>query len=409
MARTHSLDNLRTFLTVLVIFHHASIPYGGLGSWPYKPYSWSPSAPSGLSSFFLAVFNVTNQTFFMALFFLISGYFSAISASKRPRGIFLKEKAKRLGVPCMMYSILGPGVVEAIIACVRDGGPINTVERVVKRVGRVRGARGPVWYCGVLFVFDAVFALTFYPTAAQKDSEEKERDRQVKEGRPQKSHLSDRVIFAGLAFSVLASFLLRLRWPIGTTFTPLGVEMGFLPQYVVYYATGIYAQRTLKTELQRLVPRKSIRIPRTLIALEIMRAVLYITLNAGFYFAILKPWTHETLDRARGGWNPIALWYGIFNEALGFVLCVPLLRLFSEKEWAKRKWAVGRVDLARWNYAAFLVHAPVVVGLQCMMDRWAIPGMTKSAIVGSLGCVGSWAVGFGLGRGLERMGVRGYI
>lgn len=71
---------------------------------------------------------------------------------------------------------------------------------------------------------------------------------------------------------------------------------------------------------------------------------------------------------------------------------------------------VGRgFDPARWSYAAFLVHAPVVVGLQCVLDMWAASGVVKSGVVGGLGCLVSWGLGFGLGRGLERVGVRGYI
>ncbi|CAN9145451.1 unnamed protein product [Alternaria alternata] len=63
--RTHALDNLRTCLTALVILHHASTPYGGAGPWPYTSPLYMPN-----SSPILLTFNVINQTFFMATFFL---------------------------------------------------------------------------------------------------------------------------------------------------------------------------------------------------------------------------------------------------------------------------------------------------------------------------------------------------
>ena len=37
MSRKHYLDNLKVFLTVLVIFHHAGQAYGDGGGWAYTP------------------------------------------------------------------------------------------------------------------------------------------------------------------------------------------------------------------------------------------------------------------------------------------------------------------------------------------------------------------------------------
>ncbi|KAF2451031.1 hypothetical protein P171DRAFT_516768 [Karstenula rhodostoma CBS 690.94] len=368
MPRTHSLDNLRTFLTVLVILHHASIPYSGLGSWPYEPSPNSPSAEADLSTIVLILFNIINQTFSMALFFLISGYFSAMAAEKRGRRVFLKEKGMKLGVPCAVYSIFVAGFVEGIIAVVRDGaGWRYAVRRTAAKGVGVRGARGPVWYVGVVLVFDLVFAFTFYPQTKQDDTREAKPPAKTETQKPHISHLHDRYIFSALAASALATFLLRTRWPIGTTFTPLGVDVGFLPQYIVYYATGIYAHRALRTELHRLVPRFSIRVPRALTAVRTMLAVLLVTIYTAFTFTFLFMRREADL---LGGFNILAAWYAVFNETLVFLICVALLRLFGEGDWAKRKWSValGRegweVDVARWGYAAFLVHGPVVVGVQ---------------------------------------------
>ena len=35
--RSYDLDNLKVFLTVMVIFHHAGQAYGNGGDWPYHP------------------------------------------------------------------------------------------------------------------------------------------------------------------------------------------------------------------------------------------------------------------------------------------------------------------------------------------------------------------------------------
>lgn len=414
--RTHSLDNLRTFLTILVILHHASVPYGGLGSWPYSPSPTSPSSELDVSSLALALFNIVNQTFFMALFFLISGYFSAMAAEKRTRGTFLKEKGKRLGVPCAVYSVFGPGLVEIIISKVRDGaGWRDGLEGSLAKVVAVRGARGPVWYCSVLLMFDLVFAFTSYPRPAPPATiKEKENQKEQEVRKPHTSYLHNSQIFSGLAASVLLSFILRLYYPIGTTFTPLGLEIGFLPQYVVYYATGISAHRSLKTDLHRLVPRSSVRIPRTFTA---VRAVVGILLLSVYVAMFPFLFTRTSEKELRGGLNALAACYAVFNETLGFLLSVFFLRLFSEMDGAGRKWSVTfgyetkglEVDVVRWSYAAFLVHGPIVVGAQCALDGWGASAIVKSCVVGTVGVVGSWVAGCALGQALIRIGAGGYV
>jgi hypothetical protein len=58
--RKHGLDNLRTFLTALVILHHTAIVYGGSGEWPVRSRCFPPE------SLTLITFNAIDQTFFMA-------------------------------------------------------------------------------------------------------------------------------------------------------------------------------------------------------------------------------------------------------------------------------------------------------------------------------------------------------
>ena len=412
MPRTHELDNLRTALTVLVILHHASIPYGGLGSWPYKP----SNPPDTFSTIFTATFNVVNQTFFMAMFFLLSGYFSAVASETRTPSTFLQEKWKRLGVPCIVYSLLGPGINEGIIAVFQNKASLKTaIARATTKICGARGARGPVWYCAVLLVFDSIYVATYYPhtpksTPTTPHLNSRSQNKTQTSSLPRTSHLSLRTISTGLSLAAISAFLLRTSYPIGTTFTPLGLQFGFLPQYILYYATGIYARSHLQTELHRLVPRSSVRLPLHLNPLLCATLVLILLVHT---FAIYQVFFQNgnTLDErskmAFGGWNSMAVWYAFFNEVMGFVISVWVLRVFVEGRWARKKWVVRGVDVARWSYAAFLVHAPVVVMVQCLVGGWDVGGVVKSGVVGTLGGVGSWVVGWRVGKALEGVGAKG--
>ena len=55
--------------TLLVVFHHAAITYGAMGSWFYKEIEPSNTPASLILTLFVAY----NQAFFMGLFFLIAG------------------------------------------------------------------------------------------------------------------------------------------------------------------------------------------------------------------------------------------------------------------------------------------------------------------------------------------------
>lgn len=72
MSRLIFMDNLRVFLMVLVVAHHAAQPYGPTGG------DWlifNPERAAILGPFF-----AVNAAFFMGLFFFIAGYFLPVLA-----------------------------------------------------------------------------------------------------------------------------------------------------------------------------------------------------------------------------------------------------------------------------------------------------------------------------------------
>ncbi len=72
VGRDAGLDALRASLTLLVLFHHAAITYGGSGDWYYKEVHTGEE----LSNQLLSLFTGFNQAFFMGLFSLLAGYFT---------------------------------------------------------------------------------------------------------------------------------------------------------------------------------------------------------------------------------------------------------------------------------------------------------------------------------------------
>src|SRR5882672_12137401 len=85
--RNAALDRTRTFLTLVVLFHHAVIPYTYFGH--TDPKSWI-----GFDCVVLAT-----DSFFMAMFFFLSGLFVWPGLGRKALHVFLRDRLIRLGLP----------------------------------------------------------------------------------------------------------------------------------------------------------------------------------------------------------------------------------------------------------------------------------------------------------------------
>lgn len=238
--RRFDLDNLRTFLTVLVIVHHTAISYGGEGGWFYKsPLFDSPRSPP------LFVLTAVDQTFFMGLFFWISGRVSAQSLEHSPAGTarFAKTKLLRLGLPAVVYTV----VIQPFTMCL--GGAHGDISRaraiVADYFARQRGIRGPVWYTALLLVFDlAAVCVVHIRQARSRPDGDDAPPALLLPAAPEKQSTLARRLYRPLArwgwlAVALVSFFVRLVYPAGTpTRYVIVILPAYLPQYVFAYALG---------------------------------------------------------------------------------------------------------------------------------------------------------------------------
>lgn len=96
-SRTTYLDNLKIFLTILVIAHHACQAYTIGGDWIVKDLD----SASWLSSFLCV-----NMTFFMGAFFFVSGYFVPKSLQNKSIKEYIIKRAKRLLIPIVFLILV---------------------------------------------------------------------------------------------------------------------------------------------------------------------------------------------------------------------------------------------------------------------------------------------------------------
>ena len=220
--------------------------------------------------------------------------------------------------------------------------------------------RGPVWYLSLTLVFDTIYA-SFNTTHLQKLSSISSRIRTI----------PPILILVG---DIASSFIIRLYWPLNHEFTPLNLKVGYLPQYITAYITGIYLHSNPSV----------MHIPH--LRTFSMQALAIFTATS--IPLLVGPWRMKDGDFTPfvGGWTMQALLYSIWNE-IGFCLGTHLA-------WETvRQVASSRFQPSRWAYGAFLLHPVVCTLFQISFRSWIAPPVFKTAIVGLLSVIFSFLAG----------------
>jgi len=150
------VDNIRIFLTILVILFHLMITYAGTGSWYYME-GQEDLFTSAIGAWFLTV----TQAYFMGLFLLISAYFVPGSYDRKGAGRFLKDRVIRLGIPLALYSwIIRPLLAYLDPVRFPAGRPPfwDFLTANYFKNEAIFGS-GPLWFIETLLIFSAVYVL----------------------------------------------------------------------------------------------------------------------------------------------------------------------------------------------------------------------------------------------------------
>ena len=152
-SRLFYIDNLRIFLISLVILLHFNITYGAPGDWYYN------ESEAGFPEIIVqAMFNITNQAFFMGMFFFISAYFTAASLKRKTTGKFIKDRLVRLGIPLLVFYFFLNPLTNFIHYYFIKHEAVTFIGFLGNQ--RARGF-GPMWFVETLLIFTAIYLLLF--------------------------------------------------------------------------------------------------------------------------------------------------------------------------------------------------------------------------------------------------------
>ncbi len=360
-SRNLSLDRARTFLTLVVLIHHAVIPYTYFGH--TDPKSWI-----GFDAVVLAT-----DSFFMAMFFFLSGLFVWTGIARKGPLNHLSDRLLRLGLPFVIcaFTII-PFAYYAI--SLRQHPEVGFASYWWKTVTVGPWESGPIWFLWVLLGFDLVACLLF------------RRSRNLLDPINRLSlHGHDRPTeFFAVMFAVTAALYIPGRMYFGAgswfEFGPFSVQHGRVLLYATYFffGAGIGA-----LNFDRGVLAADGQLAKSTWIWAILALVPYCLM-----------WVLIYIKREILG-NPVWLpdWYeGIygfcfaaFSVAIMFVILAYFLR-FKQFGWSMLDPMQGDA------YGMFLVHYPIVLWLQYWLFDYDLPAIAKAAIAFVLTVILSWAL-----------------
>lgn len=348
MKRNFAMDSIRIYLTALVVFHHAAIAYGGSGGWYWREL---PNA----SNRWLLAFNCINQSYFMGLFFLLAGYFSAAARGRKSIGEFVFDRLLRLGIPLLVfYFVLAP----VTMALAQMTSFANFSAALASAFDRQEFGPGPQWFAAALLGMSLVYLL-LEPWVS----------RWSVVALPAFPRLLLTLVCLGLV-----SFAIRLIIPVGENW--LWMQWGYFAPYIWLFAVGVLSYNS------RLLERIRWRDCRPWLALSgLALAVLAWVLNFGL-----------GTGRFEGGWSTNALFYALWDPLFAAGISLGLL-------WATHSyWAVHAPSwvmqfLARRAYLIFILHAPLLVAWSRLAASWTMAPVAKLLVVGSITVMSAALVG----------------
>jgi len=360
---------------MLVVAHHVGQAYGPTGGWWY--FTDPEKAP------ILGAFFTVNRSFFMSLFFMISGYFLPQSFDRKTKG-FLGDRLRRLGIPILVFALVViPVMMYAYHVNFRPYGPISFLS-YYRHYYFGHGPRPPQWIgpawpdfnLGHLWFIEhlLLFAACYWLWRLMPFSGEPARR---EDGGPPR--IVEILVFAVVLAAV--TFVVRLWYPIDRWIGFLGfIQVAFAdaPRDLAFFVIGVLAYRR----------NWFFTMPKKAGMAWLLVGLVLSTCYCGFQFA------GYAVFKA-GGPTLGAFVYALWEAFLCCGLCIGLLVLFRET-LNRQGWLAK--DLAASTYAVYLFHVPVLVALQYGFGSAALGPLMKFFLVALIAIPATFAIGSALRR-----------
>lgn len=373
--RNVPLGYLRTFVTLLVVAHHALLAYHPYAPPPgaaltAQPRLWMafPVVDSHRSAG-IDLFVGFNDTFFMSLMFLISGLFVWPSLVRKGAVRFARDRARRLGLPFLVSAaVLAPlAYYPAYLQTRTHAGFWHEWLRLGE------WPAGPAWFLWVLLALGCLAAALCKLAPRWDDALGQVTGRWSAKPIVAFAAL---VAISALAYVPMAMIFDPVRW---VRFGPFYLQISRLLHYTVYFFAGaglgaFGAERGLLAPDGRLARRWP----------------AWIAASLGFFLVAVVAFLVIISTLSKGGPGPLLMAFGNFTFVLSCAsssfACLALFIRFARR--------ANRISdsLSRSAYGIYICHYVCVTWLQLALLRADLPGIVKGLLVTVGATLVSWFV-----------------
>ena len=356
--RFRALDQVRGFVVVLVVLHHAILAYCTFGHIDRVHYVLSTApivATQRWIGFDLAV--VLNDGFFMPLLFLLSGLFVWDGLARKRPLRFLSGRLLRLGLP---FAIAELTIVPLAYypSFLQAGGAPGFLDFWKHTITVGPWPSGPPWFIAVLLLFDA--AATFVLTLPR---------RTVLILDPSGARTPGRYFGVLLTVSILLYVPLLIafgpaRW---VSVGPIAIQASRILLYAAYFAAGVALGSDGMVGIKRFGQALALRWAGWAV-LALLTSIAYVGVD-------LRP------HRAGLGFAGIAL--ATYCAAACFAVPAVFLRFGGRPN---PLWT----SLAANSFAIYLLHYPAVTWTQYALLPISAGALVKGVTTFAIALATSW-------------------
>lgn len=337
-SRLYYIDNIRVFLTALVVLFHLISTYGAPGKWYYVE-----SVPESLVIIPMSIFIATNQAFFMGMFFMVSSFFLLPSLNRKGTQLFIRQRLLRLGIPLIVfYFFLGP------LSCfIRDKYIYGMDASLVTYT-----YNPDIWYFGPMWFVEALLIFTFLFFLVQRMISN------VKLKFPG----TGKILLFALVIALL-QFIMRIWLPARWAIPYTNLRITFFIQYIALFIVGLIAcQNHWFENIKTGISWRWFAFAQGLILIGF--PLLFIA-GGGI-----------SMGEARflGGFYWQNLAYCIWEQLVAVSMIYGLLGIF--KSFFNKQGRLSK-KISDGAYGVYVMHPPLLIFISFLFLGWHVPGLTK--------------------------------
>lgn len=367
------IDYLRSFLTVLVVAHHATLAYTTFAYFDQTAYINSTNPIVDIKRWVgLDIFENFNDVFFMSLMFLIGGLFLSKSLAKKGPLNFIADRIYRLLFP---FILLGP--VLMLIAYFPSfyvaHQSTNVAAYIKDFFTTEHWPMGPFWFVWVLFLFNIL--LLAINLLIQKTNSGTARFLSKLQHQPFRLFCLF-LVFTWVLYVPVAYHVGAGTW---TGFGPFDFQLSRLLLYFGYFMIGVMIGTTdfnngLFAQNSAVVRRYGVWIALALAAYAVL------TITPPHLERLVK----ENRLKPFNGWM---IYYTMYVSSC-VLSCLAFLSTFRKFAIQPKKWWAS---LSANAYLIYMVHYVFITWTQFLLMDVDIPAFCKFMIVFVVTLALSWA------------------